>query len=74
MPNQYDPSKVILSTVISRETEAKLIKLAHAKGETKSKTAASILRDGLEDVRLSAEDYAKIAEDIREAELKRRRF
>ena len=74
MPNQYDPSKVIISTVVSRETEAKLSKLAKAKGETKSKTAASILRDGLEGVRLSADDYAKIAADTKAAEDKRRKL
>ena len=74
MPNAPDPSQVIISTVVSRETEAKLSKLAKAKGETKSKAAASILRDGLEDISLSAEDYAKIAADTKAAEEKRHKF
>lgn len=74
MANQPDPSKVIIAAVVSRETEAKLAKLAKAKGETKSKTAASILRDGLENVRLTADDYAKIAADTKAAEEKRKKF
>ena len=73
MPNKPDINTVIITAQVDRETGRRLDKLAAAKKESRSKTAASILRDGLADVALTEDDYRKIADDIEAARRNRNR-
>ena len=72
MPNMPDPNKVVVSAQVTRETHRRLKKIAEASGRSISATASSVLRDALENVQLSAEDFLEIAREIQEAKAGRR--
>ena len=72
MPNMPDPNKVVVSAQVTRETHRRLKKIAEAAGRSISATASSVLRDALENVQLSAEDFLEIAREIQEAKAGRR--
>ena len=67
MPNMPDTNKVVVSAQVTRETHHRLKKIAEASGRSISATASSVLRDALENVQLSADDYLEIAREIQEA-------
>ena len=67
MPNQPDPNKVVVYAQVTRETHHRLKKIAEASGRSISATASSVLRDALENVQLSAEDYLEISREIQAA-------
>ena len=67
MPNMPDPNKVVVSAQVTRETYHRLKKIAEASGRSISATASSVLRDALENVQLSADDYLEIAREIQAA-------
>ena len=67
MPNMPDQNKVVVSAQVTRETHRRLKKIAEASGKSISATASSVLRDALENVQLSADDYLEIAREIQAA-------
>ena len=64
MADMNDVNKTHLSALIPLEDARRLDKVAAAKGITRSKVAASVIREGLADIDLDEKDYRWIAEQI----------
>lgn len=64
MADMNDINKTHLSTVLPLEDARRLDKLAAEKGVTRSKAAASVIREGLTDIDLDESDYRWIADQI----------
>ncbi len=64
MANMPDINKDLIAVQCSIETRLRLEKLAEARGISRSACAASVLRDGVANVELDADDYKAIAKLI----------
>lgn len=68
MPNQRSKDKVVLSFYIPRALSHRLRKLAKLRKQTLTSLIESLISDAVSDIELSAEDYEKIAQEIRDYE------
>lgn len=64
MADMNDINKTHLSTVLPLEDARRLDKVAAEKGVTRSKAAASVIREGIADIDLNETDYRWIADQI----------
>lgn len=64
MADMNDINKTHISTVLPLEDARRLDKVAAEKGVTRSKAAASVIREGLADIDLNETDYRWIADQI----------
>lgn len=64
MADMNDINKTHLSTVLPLEDARRLDKLAADRGVTRSRVAASVIREGIADIDLDEDDYRWIADQV----------